>query len=77
MEKISLENMTTEEINNLSYQCEKILRDRREKEAKKLIENFHKAYDELSKNRIGIDVVDNYEGDEIEIENFDNFQFTY
>lgn len=77
MEKINLENMTTEEINNLSYQCEKILRDRREKEAKKLIENFRKAYNELSKNRIEIDVVDNYEGDEIEIENFDNFQFTY
>jgi len=77
MEKINLEDMTTEEINNLSYQCEKILHDRREKEAKKLIENFHKAYDELSKNRIRINAVDSYDGESIEIENFDDFHFTY
>lgn len=73
---INISKMTTKELQELSRACDAELTDRRTKEKKKAIENFHRALETLLDYDIDI-YVTNEDGYETYIPNFESVNFDY
>jgi hypothetical protein len=68
--------MTNEELIALRNEVNKMLEERKEERRANAIDNFHKAFKEIRELCTYISV-SNYDGEEIGIEEFNDFHFEY